>query len=75
MINDSLIGSPRLNEMIEGYHDGRESSLSELREGHNYNVAYVHGWLNGRDDRIGKSRDPESVLRARADMILGENND
>lgn len=70
--NDSLNGSPRLNEMIEGYHDGRESDRTELHKGHNYSVAYVHGWLNGRDDRLGKPRERAAVLKARASMILGE---
>lgn len=72
MPTNPTVGSPRLNEMIEGYHDGRESSRNELHEGHNYNIAYVHGWLNGRDDRLEKPRERASVLRARADMILGE---
>lgn len=62
----------RLAEMVQGYCDGKEDSRTELPEKHNFDVAYVHGWLNGRDDRIGKPREFASVLRARANMILGE---
>jgi len=32
-------------------------------------VAYQHGWLNGRDDRLHIPRERASVLRARAAMI------
>ncbi len=64
--------SPRLTEMIQGYWDGKDDSRIELPMQHNYDVAYVHGWLNGRDDRLGKPRDRASVLRARANMIIGE---
>lgn len=56
--------------MIQGYCDGRDDTRMELPKQHNYSPAYVHGWLNGRDDRIGKPRAFASVLRARADMIL-----
>ena len=51
--------------------DGRDDFRVALPKEHNYSPAYVHGWLNGRDDRIGKPRDNAAVLRARAEMIIG----
>ena len=62
-----------LDEMTRGYLDGIDDFRAELPKTHNYSPAYVHGWLNGRDDRWGKPRDRAGVLRAKADMILGEN--
>lgn len=59
-----------MDEMIQGYWDGKDDARMELPKQNNYSPAYVHGWLNGRDDRIGKPREFASVLRARAAMIL-----
>lgn len=59
-----------MEEMIQGYLDGKDDIRMELPNKNNFSPAYVHGWLNGRDDRIHKPRDSASVLRARADMIL-----
>lgn len=59
-----------MNEMTQGYLDGRDDHRADLPKNTNYSPAYVHGWLNGRDDRIGKPRDTAAVLRARAEMIL-----
>jgi hypothetical protein len=61
------------NEMVRGYWDGKEDKRIELPKEHNYSPAYVHGWLNGRDDRIHKPRATDEVLRARAREI--ENNE
>lgn len=62
-----------MEEMVRGYMDGRDDERLDLPKQHNYSPAYVHGWLNGRDDRIGKPREFASVLKARADMILSAN--
>jgi hypothetical protein len=59
-------------DMIKGYLAGKDDWRNNLPEGHNYSPAYEHGWLNGRDDRIHKPRERASVLRARAEMILGK---
>jgi len=57
-------------DMVLGYYDGHSDDRNDLPKQHNYSPSYVHGWLNGRDDRIGKPRDAASVLRARADLIM-----
>lgn len=59
-------------EMVQGYWDGTDDFREELPKNHNYSAAYAHGWLNGRDDRLGKPREFASVLGARAHMILGD---
>lgn len=58
------------DEMVRGYLAGLDSPSPELpdcllRE----TAAFKHGWLNGRDDRIGKPREVCAVLRRRAGMI------
>lgn len=63
----------RLDEMVAGYRAGYQSEAPELPECHKDRAPqFKHGWLNGRDDRIGKPRERYGVLRRRADMILGE---
>lgn len=57
-------------EMVDGYLDGFKDFRKSLPEGHNYGPAYMHGWLNGLDDRTGKPREHADVLRTRAMMIL-----
>jgi len=60
------------NPMVRGYFAGRDSASNTLPDCHkNESPAFKHGWLNGRDDRIGKPRDVASVLRRCADMIDG----
>ena len=59
-----------MEEMIQGYFDGKDDWRTELPKSHNYSPAYEHGWLNGRDDRVHQPRDTAAVLRARADLIL-----
>lgn len=58
-------------EMVQGYWDGKDDTRIDLPKHNNYSPAYGHGWLNGRDDRLGKPRERASILRARAEMILG----
>ena len=45
------------SEMVEGYLDGCKDERDALPENTNRSRAYVHGWLNGRDDRLRKPRD------------------
>lgn len=62
----------RAGEMVEGYLAGLESGAPHLPECHlSRSPAFRHGWLNGRDDRVGKPRESAHVLRARATMIEG----
>jgi len=49
------------DEMIEGYKDGFQ--LDAVPPGPNRSRCYVHGWLNGRDDRLGKPRATADELR------------
>lgn len=57
------------NEMVEGYADGFASKDEELGQGNNRSESYKHGWLNGRDDRLGKPRASASVIRENAKAI------
>jgi hypothetical protein len=60
-----------VDEMTTGYLDGYKSHHIEMPEFIKLkSPAYKHGWLNGRDDRLGKPRERASVLRRRAEMIL-----
>lgn len=64
--------TPKMDDMLKGYLDGFDSPLTDFPEVPRIrSVAYKHGWLNGRDDRIGKPRECADVLRGRATMILG----
>lgn len=61
----------KLDEMVAGYRAGLNSNSDELPECYQSQpVAWRHGWLNGRDDRIGHPRESADVLRRRAQMIL-----
>ena len=61
----------KLPDMVLGYWSGRDSRSLEIPQCYlSKSAAYKHGWLNGRDDRVGIPRDKASVLRCRADMIL-----
>ncbi|MDQ5884031.1 MAG: hypothetical protein QG556_368 [Pseudomonadota bacterium] len=59
------------NEMVSGYIDGLNSSFDLPPK--NQTASYKHGWMNGRDDRLGEPRDNIDVIRARANMILKSN--
>lgn len=60
----------KLIPVIEGYLKGLSSGSLELPECYrDYPTAFKHGWLNGRDDRIGIPRDKYSVLMARYKLI------
>ena len=59
-----------LLEMVEGYRDGFREDHNEVLRISNRSEAYQHGWLNGRDDRMGSPRASYEALRAKADQIL-----
>jgi hypothetical protein len=58
------------SELVDGYVMGYESSAMTIPECHkNKSAVFKHGWLNGRDDRIGKPRASADSLRRRLGMI------
>jgi hypothetical protein len=59
-------------DMVQGYCDGISDKRMSLPENTNYSPSYVHGWLNGRDDRIHKPRDIYQNLKATAEILLKE---
>lgn len=60
------------NDMVRGYIAGFNSGSLDIPACHDMqSTAFRHGWMNGRDDRVGQPRERYSVLRARADLILG----
>lgn len=64
------------NEMVRGYLAGFNSTSDQLPDCHkNKSVAFRHGWLNGRDDRLGNPREKANVLLRRAEMIIGMKHD
>ena len=52
------------DDMMQGYLDGYERDA--VRPGPNRSASYVHGWKNGRDDRIGMPRSTAAELREKA---------
>lgn len=60
-------------EMTEGYLDGRTDDREELPPSlSNRSASYRHGWLNGRDDRLGTPRAPAWRLRLDASAAIAE---
>jgi hypothetical protein len=57
-------------QMLEGYRDGFADDREALPAGTNHPIAYVHGWLNGRDDRLSNPRLPAAEIMAQAAAIL-----
>lgn len=58
-------------DMVRGYMAGFNSDSLDLPNCHDFqSAAFRHGWLNGRDDRVGNPRERASVLRARAGLIV-----
>lgn len=49
------------DDMADGYKDGFQPDA--VPPGPNRSRSYVHGWLNGRDDRIGKPRATAEKIR------------
>ena len=59
-----------IDRVVIGYMEGLSSEDLELPSRYkNSKAAFKHGWLNGRDDRIGRPRDSYDVLMARYKMI------
>lgn len=55
------------DEILEGYRDGFRDDRDDLPASlANRSHAYRHGWLNGRDDRLGRARQPASATRTDA---------
>ncbi|WP_334147851.1 hypothetical protein [Hyphomicrobium sp.] len=55
------------DEIIEGYRDGYADDRDELPASlANRSESYRHGWLNGRDDRLGRPRASAEAIRQRA---------
>jgi hypothetical protein len=64
-------GMPQANaDIVDGYFDGREDDRTEYPEASNRSAFYRHGWLNGRDDRIGKPRASAAEIRASLDALF-----
>lgn len=57
-------------DMVEGYLDGLRDARLDPPEPGNRGACYWHGWLNGRDDRIGAPRAPASTLRVLASAAI-----
>ena len=68
------MSASKLDKMVAGYRAGLTSDQMEPSDYAKrvHGAAWIHGWFSGRDDRIGQPRDKASVLRRRADMILGD---
>ena len=59
------------DEMTEGYMDGFEDTRDEFPSSlANRGKSYIHGWLNGRDDRLHKPRDLAKHLREQAEKAI-----
>jgi hypothetical protein len=59
------------DEMLEGYRDGFNDDRPEFPESlSNRGASYRHGWLNGRDDRVGKCRSTAPHLRELAQQAI-----
>ena len=55
------------SDMVQGYIDGKEDDRSELPVSlNNRSHSYRHGWMNGRDDRLGTPRATAAELRVMA---------
>ena len=62
-------------EMMEGYLAGFLDEELELPDRlDNRSHCSKHGWLNGRDDRIGKPRDTATNLRLQAQEAYDNDN-
>jgi hypothetical protein len=61
-----------IDEMVEGYLDGFSDNRHNLPVHHNYSPIYAHGWLNGRDDRLGTPHAYAKMLRKQGEILLLE---
>lgn len=59
------------DDMFEGYRDGFNDRREQLPASlANRSHSYRHGWLNGRDDRLGKPRASAAALRQDAQEAI-----
>lgn len=58
----AIYDDPLTAECCEGYYDGRRPDSPE--PGPNRHPAYIHGFLNGRDDLAKKPRKSAAEIRA-----------
>lgn len=58
------------DDLIDGYYDGLRDDRTELPAQHNYSDLYVHGWLNGRDDRLEMPRKSATATRQDYEAII-----
>lgn len=66
---------PANDDMVEGYLDGFKDHREHLPESlANRSASYVHGWLNGRDDRMRNPRSSARDLRELADEAMDEDD-
>tara|TARA_R110000737_G_scaffold239142_2_gene251172 strand:- start:1875 stop:2264 length:390 start_codon:yes stop_codon:yes gene_type:complete len=63
-----------LDDMIEGYRDGFTDDPIDSAQDRmsNRSACYSHGWLNGRNDRIGRPRASAATLRSQAEEARRE---
>lgn len=58
------------DEVFEGYRDGFRDDREKMPESlGNRSESYRFGWLNGRDDRLGKPRAAARILRGEIEAI------
>ncbi len=62
--NSGVTMKPIDDEVVEGYQDGFNDIRLEFPDLSNRSDAYRHGWLNGRDDRIGSPRASAADIRS-----------
>lgn len=58
-----------LKGYLDGFQDDREDEPPSLT---NRTASYRHGWLNGRDDRLGRPRASAEALRRSAQKAQEE---
>ena len=59
-MSDRLANQNMVDGYLDGYRDDREDFPETLG---NRGACYKHGWLNGRDDRVGNLRKSARYLR------------
>lgn len=58
-------------DMVEGYLDGFRATEADFPDRlANRGESYRHGWLNGRDDRLGSPRSSAADLSEKADEAI-----
>ena len=68
--HDRPLDESFLDEMIEGYRDGRNSDNPEPST--NRSASYKRGFANGRDDHARSPRATAQMLRLMADEAINE---